>query len=259
MKADLGPGSFAVVTGASSGLGRQMAGDLAARGITTFGIARSDEALATLAEEMRSTAPDSGSCVCDVGDTAAFTAILADLEQRHGRIDLLVNAAGVEERRAAIDADLDHYRATLDVNLFGAIAGTLAVLPGMVERDHGYVVNVSSDQGRAPTPMTSAYSTSKAALSAFTESVAYEHLGTGVHLHVLYPGWVPTGMGQRAVEHGMDLPPKAVRRTAEQVSQAMLSSLGNGKVDINVAAVAALAPIARAIAPRMYAKNLAGR
>lgn len=251
-------GDVAVVTGGSSGLGRRLAGDLAARGVTTIAIARREEELAALAEDLRRTAPDSGYVVCDVSDTDAYRAVLADVEERHGRVDLLVHAAGTESRVEAADAELEHYRDTFEVNTFAAIAGTVQVLPGMVARDRGYVVNFSSDQGRAPTPQTSAYSASKAALSAFTESVALERHGTGVHLHVVYPGWVPTPMGRSAVEAGMDLPPKPVRRTAAEVSQAVLAGLG-GKVDINVAPLAALAPVARLLAPRLYARNLATR
>jgi short-subunit dehydrogenase len=129
----------------------------------------------------------------------------------------------------------------------------------MVARGRGVIVNVSSDSGRAPTAGTPAYAASKAALSAFTESVAHEVRPRGVHVHVLYPGWVPTGMGQRAVEEGMAMPPKAVRRTLEQVSALTLARMGGPAVDINAARVAVMAPVVRSLSPRLYRRMMEQR
>jgi short-subunit dehydrogenase len=144
----------------------------------------------------------------------------------------------------------------MQLNFFAAVTGTLAVVPGMVERGRGYVVNISSDHGRAPAPGTPAYSASKAALSAFSESIAHEVKLRGVHVHVLYPGWVPTGLGQGAIDQGMPQPPRAVRRTDAQVSRLTLERMGGPAVDINAARVAVLAPVMRALAPRLYAKTM---
>ena len=107
-----------------------------------------------------------------------------------------------------------------------------------------------------PGPGNPAYAASKAALSAFTESLAFETEGRGVHLHVLYPGWVPTPMGQGAVDAGMPMPPKMVRRTEKQVSDLTLARIGGPDVDINAARVATLAPVARALVPRLYRRAL---
>ena len=137
----------------------------------------------------------------------------------------------------------------METNYFAAVAGTLAVLPGMLERRRGVIVNVSSDSGRAPSPHEAAYGASKAALSAFTESLSFDTEGTGVHLHVLYPGWVPTAMGNEAVDAGMPMPPRMVRRTEEQVSQLVLARMGGAKLDIDAAPIARLAPVGRALFP----------
>ena len=127
------------------------------------------------------------------------------------------------------------------------------------ERRHGIVVNVSSDHGRAPAPGTPAYSASKAAVSAFTESLAHECHGRGVHLHVMYPGWVPTAMGQAVVDAGMPAPPKIVRRTEEQVSSMTLDRMGGSGIEINCARVATLAPVMRAVAPALYRAQMRKR
>lgn len=251
-------GSVAVVTGASSGLGRRFALDLAERGAVVVGLARRHALLAQLEGELRRHSPESGAAVCDVSDTDAYTRELASIEREHGRIDVLINNAGIEQRTPVDSADgLEPYRRILDTNYFGTVAGTLTVLPGMRRRHAGIVVNVSSDSARAPEPLAGAYSASKAAVSAFTEAVAHEVAVDGVHVHVLYPAWVPTAMGMSGVdETGGALPPKPVRRTEEEVSRALLDRMGGPKMEINAAWLPLLAPIGRTLAPRAYQRGM---
>lgn len=246
-------GEVAVVTGASSGLGRRFALDLADRGATVVAVARSAGALAELATGSGgriSAAP------CDVSDEPALTEVLHGVHADHGRIDILVNAAGWEQPTRVEQADLDLYHRIFATNFFGLVTATLTVVPEMLRRRHGTVVNVSSDHGRAPAAGTPAYSASKAAVSAFTESLAHECHGRGVHLHVLYPGWVPTPLGQGAVDAGMPQPPKLVRRTEEQVSAATLQAMGGQGIEINCARAATLAPVVRALAPPVYRSQM---
>jgi len=136
------------------------------------------------------------------------------------------------------------------------VAGTLAVIPGMIERGWGVVVNVSSDTARAPEPKQGAYAASKAAISAFSESVAHEVAPRGVHVHVLYPGWVPTAMGLSGNEDGGSLPPKMVRRTEQQVATLVADRMGGPHLDINAARLPLLAPIGRTLAPLTYQKAM---
>jgi len=246
-------GQVAVVTGASSGLGRRIAGDLADAGATVTAVARSADALDTLA------AGHAGRIIsrpCDVTDEVALTTLLRDAEAEHGRVDILVNAAGWEQATRVEAADVELYHRIFATNFFGLVAATLAVVPGMLERRQGIVVNISSDHGRAPAPGTPAYSASKAAVSAFTESLAHECHGRGVHLHVLYPGWVPTPLGQAVVEAGMPQPPKVVRRTEAQVVATTLARMGGAGIEINCARVATLAPVMRAFAPALYRSQM---
>lgn len=253
-------GSIAVVTGASSGIGRRVALDLAARGAVVIGMARREELLARLEDDLRALSRESGASVCDVSDTDAFTDELACIEREHGRIDVLVNNAGIARMTPVVDddaADLDAYRVIMATNYFATVAGTLAVMPGMIDRRAGIVVNVSSDSARAPEPREGAYCASKAAISAFTESVAHEAAPHGVHVHLLYPAWVPTAMGLSGVEErGAALPPKPVRRTEEQVSHLLLERMGRERMEINAAWLPLLAPIGRTLAPRAYQRSM---
>lgn len=249
-------GEIAVVTGASSGLGRHIAIELAERGATVFGIARRKGLLDELATELRARTSSSRTFVCDVGDTEAYRAVLADVEQGEGKIDVLIAAAGIESETRATVATVEDFRSTMDVNFFGVVAGTLAVVPGMVQRRHGIVVNISSDSARAPAPGGAAYAASKAAVSAFSEAVAMEVADQGVRVHVLYPGWVPTPMGMAAVQRGMPLPPKPVRRTEDQIAALVLEGMGSDRIELNASVLPVMAPLARAFFPKSYRKSV---
>ena len=245
-----------MVTGASSGIGRAIALTLAERGAVVIGLARRRELLDELAPELARRAPGSTIAVCDVGEPGAFEAALAQTEAEHGQVDILVNNAGVDLMLPVPGGDAKTVHQVFDVNFFATVTGTLAVMPGMVDRGWGVVVNVSSDSARAPEPKQGAYAASKAAISAFSESVAHEVAPHGVLVHVLYPGWVPTAMGLSGNEDGGSLPPKMVRRTAEQVARLTADRLGGPRVDINAARLPLLAPIARTVAPVSYQKAM---
>jgi NAD(P)-dependent dehydrogenase (short-subunit alcohol dehydrogenase family) len=244
-------GQVAVVTGASSGLGRRLAADLAARGADVIAVARREDRLQALGLPYR---------LCDLADVAAFVALLRELEADRGRVDVLLNVAGIGGIVRQQTPSMEATRAVMEVNFFAPYAGMLTVLPGMRARRHGVIANMSSDDARSPGPGAGDYCASKAALSAATESLAYDAVGDGVRLHVVYPGWVPTEMGLHAVEHGgLPMPPRPARRTEEQVSALVLRRLGGSRVEINAAALPLVAPILRTVAPRSYHRLRAKR
>ena len=252
-------GRVAVVTGASSGIGRRLAVDLAGRGATVVGLARRKELLAEVDRAVKSSTPASSTAVCDVGDEKAYKATLAAIEDEHGHIDILINNAGIEQLTPVEDGLTLGFRQIIDVNFFGVVTGTLAVMPGMLARSSGGVVNVSSDSARAPEPGHGAYAASKAAVAAFTEAVAHEVAHRGVHVHVLYPAWVPTAMGMSGIDDGGSLPPKSVRRSEAQVSELVLTRMGGPRMEINAALLPLFAPIGRTIAPVSYQKAMRRR
>ena len=253
-------GKVAVVTGASSGLGRRLAADIARAGAVVVGVARREERLRALVEEMYASSPESSYRVCDLTDVAGFTHLLHQVEDERGHIDILLNIAGAGgvSRREPISTEF--LRSTLEVNFVAPFAGMVTVLPGMRRRGSGAIANMSSDDGRAPGPGGTAYAASKAALSAATESLSYEARPDGVFLHVVYPGWVPTEMGLEAVrEGGLRMPPRAVRRTEEQVSSLVLRRLNEPRLDINAAALPLVVPFIRSLAPLTYQRLRAKR
>jgi len=249
-------GQVAVVTGASSGIGRALALTLAERGASVIGLARRQGLLDELATDLTLRSPASATEVCDVGNAETYRAVLGRIEDERGRIDILINNAGIDLMLGASDGDDETVRQVFDVNFFGTVAGTLAVLPGMVQRGTGIVVNVSSDSARAPEPRQGAYAASKAAVSAFTDSVAHEVAPRGVRVHLLYPGWVPTAMGLSDTDDGGSLPPRMVRRTADGVAALVAERMGGSKVDINAAKLPLLAPFVRTLAPGLYQRSM---
>ncbi len=253
-------GKVAVVTGASAGLGRRLALDLASAGAVVIGVARREERLQGLNEEMRRHSPESSYRVCDLSDAAHFVRLLEQMEQEFGRIDILANIAGVSGIIRTEPTTAASLRSIIEVNLVTPVAGMLTVLPGMRKRRFGAIANMSSDDGRAPGPGAADYSASKAALSAATESLSYDARPDGVFLHTIYPGWVPTEMGLMSVrDGGLPMPPRAVRRTEAQVSSLVLRRMFDPRLEINAAVLPLAAPILRTLAPLTYQRLRAAR
>ncbi len=246
-------GKVAVVTGASAGLGRRLAVDLARAGAVVVGVARREERLRALTEEMRLSSPGSDYRVCDLSDVSSFVDLLKRVEEEYARVDILLNIAGVGGIIRTEPVTTESIRAVMEVNFVTPYAGMLTVLPGMRLRRFGAIANMSSDDARVPGRGAGDYAASKAALSAATESLSYEVRPDRAFLHVVYPGWVPTEMGLSAVnDGGMRMPPAAVRRTEEQVSSLVLRRLGGPRLEINAAALPLVAPIMRTVAPTIY-------
>lgn len=245
-------GKVAVVTGASRGLGRAIAMDLARAGAVVVGVARNETLLDELARRMAAVSPGSSTVCMDIGDAASFQRLLARVETERGRIDVLVNNAAVDPGLRLSEITMDDFRRTFEVNTLAAIAGTLAVLPGMYERGEGVIVNVGSDGGRLPAPGPGAYPSSKAALAAFSESIWYRARLHGVAVHVLYPAWMPTDMGLKALERGLRRPPRPLRRSEEEVARLLLRRMGGAELEISVSRITSAASAFRALYPRTF-------
>ena len=194
---------MAVVTGASRGLGEQLCRDLARSGAVVVGLARDEARLGALAPQLAAVSPGSRTEVCDVADTAALRAVLERTERDLGPVDILVNNAATDPGVRLAEITEGDFRHTFDVNFFAPVAATLAVQGAMAERGRGIIVNVSSDGGRLPSPGPGAYPSSKAALSAFSESMSFRLGPKGVHVHVVYPAFMATELGLECPRAGI--------------------------------------------------------
>jgi len=247
----------ALVTGASLGIGRRIALDLARAGATVVGVARRAEALAEADAELRGISPDSWTRTLDVADEQAVRALLEEIVERHGRLEILICNAAIEERGSVLDLDLETVRRIMRVNFEGVVNCVLAAVDDMVAHGEGWIVGVSSGVSRAPVPMEAAYAASKAAMVAFLESISYELEPRGVRVKALWPGFVgETPMARASIAQGMAVPPKVVHRTPEKVSRTLLRNLDRPGFEINTSRVEMIAPVFRTLFPRPYRRSV---
>ncbi len=185
-------GQRVLVTGASSGIGAGLAEEFARRGATVGICARRRDRLDEVLERCRAHAPGSRRWVLDLSrpDEVDELAVLA-LDELGG-VDILVNNAGIPKRRHVSKLDMATVEDVMALNFLSPVRLTLALLPHMLERGTGRIVNVSSVAATLSSPGESAYDASKAALSAFSESMAVDLWPSGIKVLVVYPGLVDT-------------------------------------------------------------------
>lgn len=194
-------GQTALVTGAGRGLGRAMAVHLARAGARVALVARSRAELDAVAAALTADGATALAIPADVTDPDAVDHAVEAAESALGPLDLLVNNAGDGAVPGPVwEADPARWWQVFEVNLLGAFLGTRAALRRMVPRGRGRVVNVSSRAGNVAVPFASAYSTSKGALTRFTEVAAAEARPHGVQLFALEPGTVRTAMTETLLE-----------------------------------------------------------
>jgi short-subunit dehydrogenase len=215
-----------LITGCSSGIGLETALAFARRGDTTVATMRDPAKAGPLGERAEAAGIAVEVEALDVCDDASVLRAVAAVEARHGPVDVLVNNAGVPKRRAVRDMTLADAEEVMRINYFSPVALTLAVLPGMVERDHGHVVNVSSMGAHMVAFRVGAYSASKAALELFTEALHVELNGTGVRAHLFVPGTTLTEFSTPKPGNDPPFPQDpSTAASADQVATALLGAL----------------------------------
>jgi short-subunit dehydrogenase len=188
-------GEVALVTGASSGIGAATALELAQRGVRLVLAARRAEELTAVAHTIQTGGGEVIAVPTDVTDARQVARLVQRAVEAFGRVDVLVNNAGIGSRESLVKTSPDEVTQIVGVNLLGAMLLTRAVLPGMVERRHGAIISVASVSGLIATDPL--YSATKFGLRGFSLGLRRELLGTGVSVSLVSPGFIRTPLTAR--------------------------------------------------------------
>jgi len=191
-------GKVALVTGGAGGMGAAHVRALAREGATVVITDVADEAGARLAGEIRGAGGEAASHELDVTNADAWRMLVADVEQAHGRLDVLVNNAGVQVRSVGVEADQREWDLVTGVNQRGVFLGMQAVIPGMVARGGGSIVNIASVAALVGLRGSIPYQGSKAAVLGLTRGAAAAYGPDNVRVNAICPGLVVTGMTESA-------------------------------------------------------------
>lgn len=219
-----------LLTGASSGIGAALARAMAARGHTLSLVARREEKLREVAAAC---AGEPAVLPADLTDPAAVDGLLARAEAAHGPVDVLVNNAGVEYIGATAEMDPDVGERLLRLNLLTPLRLVRAVLPGMLARGRGHIVNVASAAAFVFPPFGMHYSSSKAGLAAADHALRWELRKTPLHVLTVYPGPVETEMGTRVLDEYTQDPSKGLPwGTADELAQRILAGIDTRQAEL---------------------------
>ncbi|OON69603.1 3-ketoacyl-ACP reductase [Hymenobacter sp. CRA2] len=185
-------GKIALVTGAGKGIGRAVALALAQEGVNVGLLARTEEQLREVAREVEALGVRAAIATADVADRASVEAAVASLQQALGPIDILINNAGTAAFGKFLELEPEAWENILRVNVLGVYYATRAVLPQMIERQSGDIINISSTAGQRGAAVTSAYSASKFAVLGLSESLMQEVRKHNIRVSALTPSTVAT-------------------------------------------------------------------
>jgi short-subunit dehydrogenase len=241
-----------VVTGASSGIGAELARQLARRGMRVVLVARRRPQLDALAAEITRAGGDALALECDIAERAQVEATFGTVLARFGRLDLLVNNAGYGRHVLFKDHDVADIERMMRTNYLGTVYAIKAALPALRARGRGWLVNVSSVAGKLGQPDEAAYAATKFAVNGLSESLSYEFAPLGVHVMTVYPALVRTEMFTPEVLARM--PERALRTfmDAPEFCAAVLRALERGQFEVTVPRYVGIAYVLRALLPGVH-------
>jgi len=221
------------VTGASSGIGRAIALELARQGAKTVCMARRNDRLEALSKEIESLRGSVALVAGDVTDPAARARCIASAQSCFGGLDMLVNNAGVGAIGPFETADPQRVRQVMEVNFFALVEMTRAALPLLKQGRRPIIVNISSILGRRGVPHNSEYAASKFAVQGFSESIRAEFFAAGIDVLVVSPGTTDTEFFDQVIESkGGPKWPDHTAVTAESVARATVRAIRRGSHEI---------------------------
>ncbi len=222
-------GAVAIVTGASSGIGKATAIGLARRGVQVVASARNTDALEALTAEKGAVGGRIMAVTADITDRAAVTGLVKQTLARFGRIDVCVCCAGAYIRGPVAGLTLDQFADSMAINFTGALLLIYEVLPYMLQCRTGHIVAVTSVDGRKGLPLDAPYVAAKSALTGFMDVLRQELHGTGVYASTVLPGRVDTAMIAN-----LKVPLVSAKISADRVAKAIINAVEHRKTEVIV-------------------------
>ena len=215
-------GKIILITGASDGIGKQLAIDLSMRGAVIIASGRSPARLEAVLTEIRRASPRSVSIRCDVGSRAEVHQMIGKGLAQFSGIDILINNAGIGMRKPFVETPLETIEELMRTNYLGTVYCTYEVLPSMLARGRGHIVNISSVAGHIGTLNMAGYCASKFAINGFSESLYHELKPRGIAVSIVCPGPVKTAFN-RSFAQTSPKSPKSFIISPESVSQTVMT------------------------------------
>ena len=244
------------VTGASSGIGKACAEAWARRGATVVLSARKAETLNAVAAPLRNNGADVHVVTLDLSNSGSLSAVAHHVEEKIGPVDVMVHCGGISQRSKAIETSLDVDRRVMEIDYFGTLALTKALLPTMVKRGRGHFVVVTSLMGLFSSPFRSGYCGAKHALHGFFEALRAEHHDDGLKVTMVCPGFIRTNISLNAVvgdgsQQGTMDAKTGAGMTAEQCAERMVKAVERNKADVLIGRYEILAAYIKRLSPAL--------
>jgi NAD(P)-dependent dehydrogenase (short-subunit alcohol dehydrogenase family) len=246
-------GSTVIITGATSGIGRATAREFARAGARVVVAGRRHERLHSLVNEIEAKGGEALAAPTDVSQQEQVEQLIEKARQRFGRIDTLVNNAGVGVAARFAEQSLADFRRVMDINFWGAVYACKAVVPYMrAQSGGGVIINVSSILGKRATPFQTAYCASKFALAGFSEALRTEVMADGIDVSTIFPGAVESEIWESAANTtGLQMPSFTPKLPARALAQLIVQDACFPQAEIVMALDAQVINFFNTFAPRM--------
>jgi len=209
-------GLVAVVTGASRGIGEDIAIRYSKEGATLMLSSRNEALLSNVKRKIEERGGSASYITADVGNPDEIDKVIAETVRLYGKLDIMVNNAGISMVRASEELTAEDWKAAFDINLFGMFYGCRAAAQQMIPNGGGSIINITSIFASSPVPMRAAYCTSKAGGNMLTKVLAAEWADRNIRVNAIAPGYIETELVQNAMNKGLIEVEKIKNRTPQR-------------------------------------------